>query len=406
MLGLIFIIIILSLIIKSPDKVYGRCVLTTTQPPIELYAKHIGLIQRLHIADMQNVKRGDVLVEIESSTTYSNIEYLVRLLKIIRNAIEREQLISIANNADLHLGEGMPYYNALVKEYKEYIELHTNLNYQVKQNEFRKALKFETERLKIYDNQIRLFKEQLENSKQKNEIDKRLYREMVIAKMDFLKENNTHIQKMIDFESLKILKIEHELKVLDIDKQLHDFEFTYQEKQRICLQNLNENLRNVDNFIAQWEQSYVIKAPFDGVLVYAQPLAEKQLVNSEENLFTVVSKDLKYIAYATVTSDRAGKIEVGQKVRIAFDQFPSAQFGKISGKVLAISLLPSHANDASEASSSYRVTIAIDNTAKTSFGKSILLKPKMTGLTEIFTDNLTLAERVLYHFRKMSRYGD
>ena len=64
--AVLFLIILLSWFIKSPDKIIGSFTLTTENPPTILTTRISGKIQKLLVSDNASVRQHDVIAEIEN----------------------------------------------------------------------------------------------------------------------------------------------------------------------------------------------------------------------------------------------------------------------------------------------------------------------------------------------------
>ncbi len=75
--GLMVLFIFLSWIIKYPDTIPGKIVLTTENPPANIIAKSAGRIVNVRVAEGSKVKRGEILAGIESSANFYEAEQLI-----------------------------------------------------------------------------------------------------------------------------------------------------------------------------------------------------------------------------------------------------------------------------------------------------------------------------------------
>ena len=80
-------------------------------------------------------------------------------------------------------------------------------------------------------------------------------------------------------------------------------------------------------------------------------------------------------------------------MNIRLYNYPSEQFGMLSGVVESLSLVPT--------GDKYLVRIALPNGMKSSFNKELLFKQQLQGETEIITEDLRLLHRFFYQIRKL-----
>ncbi|MDZ7881251.1 MAG: HlyD family secretion protein [Saprospiraceae bacterium] len=87
-------------------------------------------------------------------------------------------------------------------------------------------------------------------------------------------------------------------------------------------------IRKNMNIQTKGEQTYVIKAPTDGSLSYFSFWSENQNVKQGDELFTLIPKhQTGIIGKILLSTQRAGKLRIGQKALIKLDNYPFAELG-------------------------------------------------------------------------------
>ena len=104
-----------------------------------------------------------------------------------------------------------------------------------------------------------------------------------------------------------------------------------------------------------------------------------------DEIMTIIPGDKNYYGNAKVQIAGSGKIKIGQKINIKFDNYPYGEYGIIEGSVQSISLIPKE--------NTYNVTAQLLNGLLTSYGKKLEFKSEMSGQAEIITEDLRLIER-------------
>ena len=82
-----------------------------------------------------------------------------------------------------------------------------------------------------------------------------------------------------------------------------------------------------------------------------------------------------------------GKVQIGQKVSIHVDGYPSAEFGMLVGKVRYISNIPTIKD-------SFLIMVDLTNGLRTNYQRSLGFRNNLTGSCEIFTDSRRLIDRL------------
>jgi multidrug efflux pump subunit AcrA (membrane-fusion protein) len=157
---------------------------------------------------------------------------------------------------------------------------------------------------------------------------------------------------------------------------------------------LFEAYQNLMNKISEWEQLYVVKAPTEGVISYFNFWSENQNIKQGDEIFSIILKNqTEIIGKVLLSTQRAGKLKIGQKAIIKLDNFPYAEFGVIEGTVKHISTIPKQ--------SQYAVEIDFNNKLITKTGTTITAKNDIQGSVDIDTEDLRLVERIFYQIRKL-----
>lgn len=402
--GILFLIILLSWFIKSPDKITGTFTLTTENPPIKLTTRNSGKIQKLFVGDNKSVNQHDVIAEIENPAGMQSVRYLGSLTEQIHAYVTgKDGGRNIHFDSIMTFGDAQGDYNSLLKSYQDHRELMTNPYYKERIQELRSQLRWQTELLNINLNQSRIFENQLKNARTRFSIEEKLHQENVNSDLEFIQQEDAWLEKLMQHENYKKSIVQGEMTIGDLRKQIRQLEFEFDEGDRAYKLQMLESIKNLRNYIRQWQQTYTVRATSSGILSYLKPLYDNQYVRMEEELFAIVQDQEEYVAFAIVSSIGAGKVKVGQMVRLKLDNFPYQQFGSLDGVVRDISLLPyaetgTASGDA--ANSSYRVTIGLSNKLVTNYGTQLTFRPNMTGQAEIITDDLRLLERIFYNIRK------
>jgi HlyD family secretion protein len=209
---------------------------------------------------------------------------------------------------------------------------------------------------------------------------------------------NVYLQSLLSREnmlsSLNSLQIQiGQLKESLLDTKQQDVEKTN------GLQTLLQTLvSQLQTGIEEWELSYVLRAPVDGKVTFANYWVENQNVSSGEEVFTVVPvSQTRLIGKAMLPIARSGKVEIGQKVNIRLQNFPENEYGILRGKVSNISPVPVQTGEIAY----YAVEIALPNQLITTYKKELPYLPNMQGQADIVTEDISLLERFVLPVKKI-----
>ena len=100
----------------------------------------------------------------------------------------------------------------------------------------------------------------------------------------------------------------------------------------------------------------------------------------------------RLVGRMSVKTGGAGKIKLGQTVRIRLDDYPYKEFGLVTGTVQSVSLVAREG--------AHLVLIELPHPLVTSFHKPLQFKQEMAGEARIVTEDMRLIGRILYEIRR------
>jgi HlyD family type I secretion membrane fusion protein len=397
-ISLIFVLIVmflfLSWIIKYPDVIKGTVELTTVEPPIKLVSKNSGEIENIYFTENSDVKKGDVIVTLNNLLTLEAKNKLEIITKEIQQHLSENTLTEYQIvDSSISFGAIQNDYSSLIKSISEYQNLVNENNIAFNIKNLKEQIKNNTILRSVTYQQLNTSKTQLKNAEDKYNSDQSLYKKGVISKMQFYEEEKKYINAKNEVENLKKSAVQNSITITDLEKQLNELEFDYNQKQKTLLQDIKNSLSLINNAVANWDMNYQIKAPINGKLTYIQQLNKNQFIESGKELFAVVPDNQKYIGYVKIPKQGYGKVLKGQKVRMKFDNFPFQEYGQLNGVVSDISLIPNE--------DKYLIKVQLTNGLMSSYKKELVFTPEMSGAAEIITEDLRLLDRIFNKFRKI-----
>lgn len=393
-LSLIAILIVLfgflTWVIKYPDIVIGEVILTTLYPPIKIVNQSSGKLISLNNSDGDRLRAGDIFGEIENPISQEEIRFLLRTIERAEQLLTSPSSKPGFHDSTFVFGHVQPLYNDFIKACRDYQELMTNkYNEEQLANLNSKISEYES----LIESNIRLIaiaKKEVDNAEEKYKADIHLYKEGVLSKMDFFKEESSFHLKQQGFENLKAALTQNRITRTDLLKQKMDLVYNYQEKEREIRTIVLAKRKEIENEISQWQLKYQFISPIDGTLAILRPISINQYLKSDEIVFAVIPSNETYVIYMNLPPDGFGKVKVGQSVRIMISNYPHNEFGQLKGKVDKLSELPEK--------NLYRAKISLVNGLRTSFNQELEFKPEMVGVAEIITEDFRLSERIFNRF--------
>lgn len=391
--GLIVMLIALSWFIKYPDIIFGNATLTTLEPPVKLVVKSSGKLTNILLTDGSTVEKNQVIAEMENPITQDDIEFLKNYALEIRDYLSNKNLALPLTSENFVFGVMQTTFNELQKNLKDLQELKKN-NFSIQKiNNLKSKIAQYKKLIIISVSQLGLLEKELKNAEDKFKAETQLFEKGYTAKMEFYKEETLLRQKQMDLENLKKSATEQQITLINLQQELNDAEFQYQESERILANNIQANLLDLENGIENWQQNYSFIAPVSGKLVWLEKIHKNQFIESGKSLFAITTNNEKFIALATIPATGFGKIKTGQSARIKLSNYPSYEFGHLEGVVAKLTEIPNE--------NSYQVEITLNNGMTSSYKKLLIFTPEMTGSAEIVTDDLRVMQRIFNQFNKL-----
>ncbi|MEL7163316.1 MAG: HlyD family efflux transporter periplasmic adaptor subunit, partial [Bacteroidota bacterium] len=161
---------------------------------------------------------------------------------------------------------------------------------------------------------------------------------------------------------------------------------------------LNSALEKLKTSVDQWLIKNLYLSPVNGILIYENDDTDNIFFNRGDRMFSVrPNEDSQLYARAAATGLGTGKIEVGQRVNLKFEDYPAEEFGFVVGRVTKIAPIISNRT--------YDLSISLPDGLMTSYGNTISFKPGLAANAEIITADQRLINRIFYQIRKITDNG-
>lgn len=390
---LIAILIFISWFIKYPDVISGSVSLSTMQQTTKLVSKSSGEIVFLE-KDNLEVKKGDLLGSIKTNLTPEAKAYLVSITQAIDFQLESNQIDQKFIDDGMVFGALHSDYEVLKKgvlDYQYFIEKNgsafeiQNLKQQIKNHTILRSVTYQ---------QLNAKQELLSQFKERYASSERLYSNGAISKVKLYEEKEKLAQAQNSLGETKKASVQSSITITELKKQLHALELSFEKQRNDFLILIQSKLTTIKNALIDWENTYELRANTNGKLAHLQTLSLNQHIEGGKELFAIIPDNQQYIGHIKIPKQGYGKLKSGQKVRVKLDNYPYHEYGQLEGTVSSISLIPNE--------DSYRVEFSLTNGMKSSYGKTFVYTPEMSGTAEIITEDLRLIERIFNKFRSIT----
>ncbi len=391
---IIFMLLLISWLIKYPYIIRADAVITTEKPPANIVARVSGDIEQLFVSDGQNIMQGSVLGVLETSASYRSVQWLSSLLDTINSAeitpsaggISRQ----LPDNPDL--GEIQDRYSSFRKSYFDYLN-HIQIDYYGKKTE---AVREEIKSIEDYIEKLKgkedLISSRLKLEKKKYLRDSLLNDQELLPDAEFENSKQKYYSLKIELVQVILDEASRRIDMASKKQSLQDLVAAGEEEKQKYRSVLDDELMRLKSRLDWWIQNHLLVSPLDGYVTFTRYWAENQSVQEGETVMTVVPEGQnEIIARIRIPMTGSGKVKEGQKVNIQLKGYPYLEYGMVRGVIHRRSLVP-HEN-------MYVLDVRLPDGLSTFYGKNLELSHNMEGRAEIITGDMRLIERALYPFK-------
>lgn len=393
---ILLLILAMSYIIKYPEFVPAPIIVTSQNPPEKIEARSSSKIEKIFIKDHQRVKKGDILLILQSTAHYQDV---LNLKKIV-DSISLDKLLTFPINKASHLklGELQSDYNNFAKAFQDE-NLFTRLQPYAPENlAANQSISESNNRMITLRQQRNLEAAKTELTLKNYKRSQELFKEGVIAAVELESEKLKYLQAQQNLENINISLSQTQESISNLNKtksgaaiNTEKDKITYSSQTLQLFEQLRKSLK-------QWEQTYLIISSTNGTASFQQFYGENQFVKAGDPIVSILPDQTdNLVGRMSVPTANSGKIIPGEKVLIKLDNYRFQEYGIIEGRVQNISLIPDEKGN-------YYVDIVLPKGLKTSYNKTLKFDKELRGKAEIVTQDLRLIERFFYQIRKLLGY--
>lgn len=392
----IITLIIFSSFIKYPDKIISTGVITSSNPPSELFSKINSRVEKVLIPSGHYVNRGDRIIYLNNTADLESIRQVKDLITSI-DLENTNQVLRTKLPQELSLGKLQDEYGQLHLKFKEYQQVLKSLGIANQINN----IKEEIQNIGILNQSITKEKSlyQSERALIEKDLDRqiKLYEEGLVSQVD-LEDKRALLNKFDrNYETLEKSRIQTNIRQEALESdilRLREDRTKEIQKYQFSLAGLFENMRMA---IIDWEAIYFIKASKDGIVELSDDIKKKPNLSPQTIIGYVIPNEAeqKY-ARLLVPPQRKGEISIGNKCLIKLDAYPYKQYGLIISEVSDFSKLSTKSLDVN--TPLYEVIVPLQDSLITEYGERIEFIPNMSFQAEIITEDKSFLSRIMNKF--------
>lgn len=386
----------LSFLIRYPDFVPAKVVVTTEQPTERVIAKYSAPLDKIWISNKDTVRMGQPLALLRNGAVAKHINILKDHIESISFEVNGFTF-PIESTAQLNFGDVETAYANFERSYVNYVLLKDLNPYENQILSNTKSLSEIQLRLVDLIKKKELIEQEYELKQSEFSRYRQLYERGVVSEQEFeLKELEfIQIQKNINDMSISISQMREAIS--SANQTIRSTKISSQEDNTRFVNNMAQSYNSLKKAIRDWEDTYLLRSSIDGVVSFQEYWGVNQYVNSGDHVFSILPLDTQnLVGKLSLPAQNAGKVTVDQKVLVKLDNFPYQQYGALVGKVKNISISPDQEGN-------YVIYISLPEGVKTSYGKNLGFSQELLGNAEIITEDLSVAQRLFHSFNDLIR---
>lgn len=379
--------VVLSFIVRYPEVIKSRIIITTPLPPASIVALTSGQIDSLCVKDHCHVRNGELLAILKSAIKYEDVI-------IVKNLLARDTIPS-----DIHqtyrLGDIQFDYNNYLLAYKEYAQFNKLNPYQNKISKLQENQFFYLRLLDQLNRQLSISRNEMDIIGNHYAVDSTLHsKENTISKRELEVSKLNFLSRKTDLESNKQSLLRTQLQYQELTNHISELKVSFANEHDQLQNALISAKKQLESRINIWESNHILIAPIEGTVSFFNYWTKNQFVKGGEEVFTIIPNgDQHIIGKIIMPTFNSGKVGIGQKVMVRLDGYPFKEYGLIKGTITNISLVPKN--------QSYAAEVSFQNGLLTTYKKKLKLNQEMAGDAEIITEDLRLIHRILYQFKDL-----
>jgi hemolysin D len=390
---LIFLLAITLIPINITSKGDGRTVVSNAIQTIQ--ATEQTIVLKMHIKENQSVKRGDLLVELDTKLLENELKNLEHTKNIL--LLTNERISALLENREPNF-RGLSDDNLLIQSAANIYEQEKN-TFLARQNCIVNQIAAKQEEEKTLRESVALFQKLSDTAKDYLDrliklIGKKVMAEM--AKYDIQKQYidaSSHLQmQKTSLAAARNMRIAYE-------KELETIKCDFERTNRL---QLEENLKNINmltkdiNNLQERIKKMKIYAKADGV-IFNLIAHEGSVVAASQTITQLVPKNEAIEVETVMNKANCGLIEVENEAIIKLQAFPYQIYGTIKGTVK--SLAPVSSNDMTK-QSGVNVRIKLKTQEIKTEKNAIALKPLMPLEVAVSVNKVCIAKYLLMYMTR------
>ncbi len=391
----LILIIVACWLIRYPDIVSGKAVLSSLNAPKPVIAKMDGKLVMLNVTENQPVHEGDILGFMESTAKHENVLKLFSYLDTLSALLFANNETGLINQKEAsftNLGELQQPFQTFTQSFAVYSNYIADGFFVKKATMLTADKAFLLQQNKILNAQKELQQQDAVLAQKTFAMNDTLMKQKVISALEYRNEQSKYLSKQQAVPQINSSILANENGQNDKDKEISELKNTTLQQKAVFMQALQTLKSNVD----EWKRKYILTATADGTVSLTSFLEVNETVKNGQTICYISSGGNSYYAQMLIPQANFGKVKQGEQVLLKFQAYPNAEWGSVLGRVDFISHIPSD--------SGYLAKIALPNGLITDYSKPIQYHDGLVATGEIITADRRLLQQLYYNlYSQVSR---
>ncbi|MEA5598437.1 HlyD family type I secretion periplasmic adaptor subunit [Rivularia sp. UHCC 0363] len=356
-----------------------------------------GKVAAIKVKEGQTVRSGQILLELESELTRTELQQAQAKLEGQYNRINQLQLLK--NQLKISLNTQQSQNQA---SYAEQLAQIDQIRQRLSSN--KQVYDLEKGRLKLAKNEVQRYRYLLQNgaiSKSKlEEIEGAMFERQGLLEQaqSNIQEATTELAKQESANQR--IKRTGELALLESQKQVKELQ-----SQIVDVQSeISQTKKQIESLQFQLKQQ-TLRAPIDGTIFQLSIDNAGTVVQPGQMITQIAPQGAPLIFRAEMPSQESGFLRLGMPVKLKFDAYPFQDYGLVEGKLRWISPDSKVVETAQGKVEIFELEIALEQTYIQSGNKPITLTPGQTATAEVVVRQRRVIDFVLDPFKKLQKGG-
>lgn len=382
-----------------------------------------AIVRNIYVQEGQRVKKGDVLMQLDATSSGADLEAYQK--KLALSQLEQERLQAELDQRTPHYAQDWadPQLIAL----QEQLRQARRATHTARLEQARQALREKQAQFTSAQAVLRKLQELNPVLREKEENARPLVQSGALSRVDYLQIKQDLISNERDLQAQISTVEQYEHACAEAEHKIQEVE---RDDQASILTDLDthagvisENQSNVIKSRRQVEQRR-LTSPVDGIVQSIAVSTIGGVVTPSEPLIVIVPNDTPLIVEATLSNEEVGFVQPGQRVDIKVDSFPFQKYGSLAGTLTWVSpdaeetQLATNTPDAGSLKSgqgnsagsghgkiSYRIHVKPDNQFLFNHNQRLAMAPGMTVEADIITNRRRIIDFFLSPINKYLQDG-